>query len=46
MGSVVSVIVAAVVAAGVAVGTTFGFVSMNSATPEPVDKPLIVYGER
>jgi hypothetical protein len=46
MGSVVSVVVAAVVAAGLALGTAFGIVTSQSATPEPVDKPLIVYGER
>ena len=46
MGSVVSVVVATVVAAGLALGTAFGIVTSQSSTPQPVDKPLIVYGER
>lgn len=29
-----------------AVGTTFGIVSAASSTPEPVDEPVVVYGER
>ena len=46
MTSVVSLVVAAVVAAALGVGTVFGIVSTASKTPEPVDKPLVVYGER
>ena len=46
MGSVVGVVVAAVVAAGLAIGTAFGIVTSQSATPDPVDQPLVVYGER
>lgn len=46
MSSLVGLLVAGVVAAGVALGTVFGIVSTASQTPDPVDKPLIVYGER
>ena len=46
MNPVVGVVVAAVVAGGLAVGTAFGLVSTASKTPGPVDKPLVVYGER
>jgi hypothetical protein len=46
MGSVVGLVVAVVVAAGLAVGTAFGIVAASDPTPAPVDKPLVVYGER
>jgi tetrahydromethanopterin S-methyltransferase subunit E len=46
MGSLVGVVVAGVVAAALAVGTAFGIVASQSATPDPVDKPLVVYGDR
>jgi hypothetical protein len=40
------VVIAGVVAAVLAIGTAFGLVSANSQTPPPVEKPLIVYGDR
>ena len=46
MGPLVGLVLAAVVAAVLAFGTAFGIVSTASQTPDPVDKPLIVYGER
>lgn len=46
MGSLVGAVVAGVVAVGLAVGTAFGLVTAQSQTPDPVDKPLVVYGER
>lgn len=47
MSSLAGAIVAAVVAGVLAVGTTFGIVTtVNSAKPSPVEKPLIVYGNR
>lgn len=40
-------LIAAVVAGLLAVGTAFGIVSTVSETkPDPVNKPLVVYGER
>ena len=46
MPPLVGVVVAAVVAGALAVGTAFGLVSSRTSTPDPVDKPLVVYGER
>lgn len=46
MGSLTSVVVAGFVAAVVAFGTVYGVVSTASSTPDPVQKPLVVYGER
>jgi hypothetical protein len=42
----VGVVAAAVVAAALALGTAFGLVSTATQTPDPVEKPLVVYGER
>ena len=40
-------LIAAVVACLLAVGTVFGVVTtVSNAKPEPVNKPLVVYGER
>jgi hypothetical protein len=46
MGPLVGVVVAGVVAAALALGTAFGLVSTATQTPDPVQKPLVVYGER
>ena len=46
MNALAGVVVAAVVAAVLAVGTAVGIVTSASSTPDPVDKPLVVYGER
>jgi hypothetical protein len=46
MGSIVGLVIAGVVAVVLAVGTAFGLVTSQSQTPDPVDKPLVVYGER
>lgn len=47
MSSLAGAILAAVVAGVLAVGTTFGIVTtVSSAKPAPVDKPLVVYGDR
>ena len=46
MGSLVGAVIAGVVAVALAVGAAFGLVSSQSQTPDPVDKPLVVYGER
>ena len=46
MSPLVGVVVAAVVAAALAVGTAFGIVTTASSTPDPVETPLVVYGER
>ena len=42
----VGAVIAGVVAVALAVGTAFGLVTSQSQTPDPVDKPLVVYGER
>lgn len=40
-------LVAAMVAGLLAVGTAFGIVTtVSNAKPDPVNKPLVVYGER
>ena len=36
----------AVVGVVLAVAVSFGVISSQSATPEPVDEPLVTYGER
>ncbi len=47
MGSnVVSAVVAGVVGVLVAVGTSVTLVQLQSQTPDPVEKPLVVYGDR
>ena len=47
MGStVVATVVAGVVGLLVAVGTSVTLVQLQSQTPDPVDKPLVVYGNR
>lgn len=38
-------IIAAVVGIVIAIGAAFGIVSSQTATPAPVDKPFIVYGD-
>lgn len=38
-------IIAAVVGVVIAIGAAFGIVSSQTATPAPVDKPFIVYGD-
>ena len=45
MGGPAGAIIAAVVGAIHAVGAAFGIVSSQTATPAPVDKPFIVYGD-
>ena len=45
MGGPAGAIIAAVVGAILAVGAAFGIVSSQTATPGPVDKPFIVYGD-
>jgi hypothetical protein len=39
-------VVAAVVGIVLAVGTSLTLVQLSTATPDPVDKPLVVYGDR
>jgi hypothetical protein len=47
MGStVVGALIAALVGLLVAVGTSVSLVEMQTQTPDPVDKPLVVYGDR
>ena len=46
MGSLMGAVIAGVLAVALAVGTAFGLVSSQNQTPDPVDKPLVVYGER
>jgi hypothetical protein len=46
MGPMLGAVIAGVAALALAVGTAFGLVSSQSQTPDPVDKPLVVYGER
>jgi|GEM_PF-2274434 type III secretory pathway component EscS len=47
MGStVVAAVVAGVVGLLVAVGTSVTLVQLQTQTPDPVDKPLVVYGNR
>jgi hypothetical protein len=46
MSSLVAAIVSVVVGALVAVGTSVTVVQIASQKPDPVDKPLIVYGRR
>lgn len=47
MGSLVGAVVAGVVGVLLAVGTTVTLVQLNAdQKPDPVTKPLIVYGER
>lgn len=36
----------AVVGVVLAVAVSFGIISSQSSTPEPVDEPLVTYGER
>ena len=38
-------IIAGIVGIVLAVGAAFGIVSSQTATPAPVDKPFIVYGD-
>lgn len=38
-------IIAAVVGVVLAIGAAFGIVSSQTASPAPVDKPFIVYGD-
>ena len=45
MGGPAGAIIASVVGAVLAIGAAFGIVSSQTATPAPVDKPFIVYGE-
>ncbi|HRY08872.1 MAG: hypothetical protein H6528_01455 [Actinobacteria bacterium] len=45
MGGPAGAIIAAVVGAILAVGAAFGIVSSQTASPAPVDKPFIVYGD-
>ena len=45
MGGPAGAIIAAVVGAILAVGAAFGIVSSQTATPAPVDKPFILYGD-
>lgn len=45
MGGPAGAIIAAVVGAILAIGAAFGIVSSQTATPAPVDKPFIVYGD-
>ncbi len=45
MGGPAGAIIAAVVGAILAVGAAFGIATSQSATPAPVDKPFIVYGD-
>jgi len=42
----VGAVVAVVVGIVIAVGTSITLVQLQSQTPDPVDKPLVVYGER
>jgi hypothetical protein len=46
VSTVVGAVVAAVVGLLVAVGTSVTLVQLGSETPAPVDKPLVVYGDR
>ena len=46
MPPVVSVVVAGIVGLLIAVGTSVTLVQLQSQTPDPVDKPLVVYGDR
>jgi hypothetical protein len=46
MPTVVSAVVAGVVGLLIAVGTSVTLVQLQSQTPDPVDKPLVVYGDR
>ena len=46
MNPLVTTAATAVVGLLLAVGTTFGIVSAANTTPEPVDEPVVVYGER
>ncbi|HQR78878.1 MAG TPA: hypothetical protein PLT68_01525 [Actinomycetota bacterium] len=45
MGGPTGAIIAAVVGAILAIGAAFGIVSSQTASPAPVDKPFIVYGD-
>jgi hypothetical protein len=38
-------IIAGIVGIVLAIGAAFGIVSSQTATPAPVDKPFIVYGD-
>lgn len=38
-------IIAAIVGTVLAIGAAFGIVSSQTASPAPVDKPFIVYGD-
>jgi hypothetical protein len=38
-------VVAGIVGIVLAIGAAFGIVSSQTATPAPVDKPFIVYGD-
>ena len=46
MSSLVAALVAGVVGALLAVGTSVTVVQLASQKPDPVQKPLIVYGSR
>ena len=45
MGGPAGAIVAGIVGIVLAIGAAFGIVSSQTATPAPVDKPFIVYGD-
>jgi len=44
--SLVAAVVAAVVGLLLAVGTSVTLVQLSSAKPDPVNEPLVVYGNR
>lgn len=46
MGPLFAGVIAALAGAGLAVVGALGLVTSQTATPDPVDKPLVVYGER
>ena len=46
MTDLLTIAASAVVGVVLAVAVSFGVISSQSATPEPVDEPLVTYGER